>query len=191
MQTMNQAEVIKREGKLFMTAKASTNLFNSMLGSYRCHNFPYYYTQCTGDFLIRCQVAVDFQAVYDLGCIVVYEDAEKWMKLAFENSDAGGPAIVSIVTGGTSDDCNGAAIPGESVWLQVCRKGDAFAMHHSQDGIHWSMVRVFRLNMAESVKVGLSVQCPSGESCTAVFQGLEIAENPYDNIRLARSSARD
>lgn len=182
----NSAQGIQRTDRIELTAGKGTNLFNSMPGSYRCGDFPYCRAVWEGDFRARCKVTVDFRAVYDLGCLVVYENEEKWLKLAFENSDASGPAIVSIVTDGTSDDCNGSAISGKSVWLQICRKGDVFAMHHSLDGVSWKLARIFKLAMAHDVKVGVSAQCPSGESCTAVFERLEITENPYENMRLAK-----
>lgn len=36
------------------------------------------------------------------------------------------------------------------------------------------------------VQVGVSVQCPTGESCLAEFRELEIGENPYEDIRNLR-----
>lgn len=110
---------------------------------------------------------------------------DTWMKLAYENSDTGHPAIVSIVTRERSDDCNGERAEGD-VWLQICRKGNMFSMHYSEDNQHWKLVRIFFFAMKPIVQVGVSVQCPTGESCLAEFRELEIGENPYEDIRNLR-----
>lgn len=180
---MNEFENFKQtKDEIIITAGKGTNLFHSMLGTFQCNNFPFYYTQFEGDFVIRCKVSVEFDKIYDLGCLVVYAGEDQWMKLAYENSDTGNPAIVSVVTRGISDDCNGEAVSG-SVWLQICRKGNAFSMHYSQDSVEWKLVRIFAMDMGTNVKVGISAQCPMGDSCTVHFEGLEIKENPYENIR--------
>ena len=170
------------DNRITMSAKQDTNLFNSMGSSYKCNNFPYYYTEYEGDFLIRCKVSVNFANLYDLGSIVVYGDEDRWIKLAYENSDTGHPAIVSIVTNITSDDCNGEKVEG-SVWLQIMRKDNVFALHYSKDKVAWSLVRIFRLELAHKVKVGVSAQCPIGKSCNVRFEGLEVIENPYEDMR--------
>lgn len=170
------------DGKVSILSEHGTNLFNSMSGSFRCNDFPYYFTKCKGDFVIRCKVSVQFQALYDLGCIVVYEDENKWMKLCYENSDAGAPAIVSVVTEQRSDDCNGEKAEG-SVWLQIARRQNVFAMHWSKDKVNWSLVRIFALEMGEEVSVGVSSQCPTGKICEVVFDELEITENTFADLR--------
>lgn len=173
------------ENVIWMRAGKETNLFNGVSGAFKCGNFPYYFTEWEGDFRIRCKVSVEFQSVYDLGCIVIYENEDTWMKLAYENSDTGHPAIVSIVTRERSDDCNGERAEGD-IWLQICRKGNMFSMHYSEDNQHWKLVRIFFLAMKPIVQVGVSVQCPTGESCLAEFRELEIGENPYEDIRNLR-----
>lgn len=104
------------------------------------------------------------------------------MKLAYENSDTGKTSIVSIVTRERSDDCNGESVQGK-IWLQICRKDSMFSMHWSEDGQKWNLARIFHLEMNDKVKVGVSAQCPTGESCEVVFSNLEITENPYEDIR--------
>lgn len=175
---------VKLEGhQITMAAGKGTNLFNGVSGTWKCTSFPYHFTRVKGDFLIRCKVAVDFRAVYDLGSLVIFEDPNKWLKFAFENSDTGVPSIVSVVTDGISDDCNGEPIQNESVWLQICRQGSVFAMHYSLDKISWKLARICRLNMSEEVMAGVSAQCPQGLMCVAYFSEFEITANPYEDIR--------
>lgn len=173
------------EESIRIRAEKGTNLFNSVGGNFKCGKFPFYCTKWEGDFRIRCRVSVEFHSVYDLGCIVVYDNEDKWIKLAYENSDMGKTAIVSIVTQERSDDCNGESVQGK-VWLQICRKGNMFSLHFSEDKEKWNLVRIFYLAMSKEIRVGISAQCPSGECCEAEFEQLEIGENPYEDIRNLR-----
>lgn len=170
------------ENTICMTAQQGANLFNSPNSDRREHTFPFWYTDFEGDFLIKCKVTPGFVNVYDQGDIIIWENEDKWIKLAYENSDNGYPAIVSVVTEGTSDDCTGQVIQG-SVWLLACRRDNVFALHYSEDGVKWNMARIFRLDMNKKVQIGISAQCPSGTECRVVFEDLTIEENSQDNIR--------
>lgn len=180
---MNDAKVSIQENQIIMTARQGTNLFNGVSGTWKMSTFPYYYTKVSNDFLVRCKVAVDFKTVYDLGSLIIFENEDKWIKFAFEYSDMGTPAIVSIVTNETSDDCNGAPIEKKEVWLQICRQGDVFALHYSLDKENWKLARIARLHMQNEIMVGISTQCPSGDYCTAYFSEFELMDNPYQDIR--------
>lgn len=172
-----------KDNNLTIEAGRNTNLFNDMCSDYRCANFPFYHTLIDGDFVIRCKIIPEHKAIYDLGCIVVFENADKWIKFAFENADSGYPAMVSVITNGVSDDSNGEKMDNKEVWMQVIRKGNNFALHYSIDKENWKLVRIFKLDMNEQVKVGLSAQSPIGDGCSIRFEGIEITDNNYMNIR--------
>lgn len=172
-------------GRIVMETCKGTNLFNSMTEERRDHNFPYYYTECEGDFLIRCQITPEFGSLYDQGDIIIYADDDHWIKFAYENTDLGYPAMVSVVTNQISDDCNGVPQTG-GIWMQAVRQGDNFALHYSEDGEQWKMARIFRLELPRKVKAGISAQSPFGVSLKVTFSGLMVTENPYTNIRKPR-----
>lgn len=166
-----------------MEAGRGTNLFNDMCSDYRDDYFPFYHVTQKGDFVVRCKISPEFKALFDLGCIIVYENTDKWIKFAFENADSGHPAMVSVITDGVSDDCNGEKIYEDGVWMQIIRIGNNFSLHYSKDKEVWTLVRIFRLDMTEEVKLGISAQSPIGDGCTVKFEGLEILENKYTNLR--------
>ena len=174
--TMVQDDLIE------MVAPKDTNLFNSPNGTFSCENFPFLYDEIEGDFSVKCQMRPEFVSPYDLGSIVVWENRDRWIKFAYENSDVGYPAIVSVVTEQYSDDCNGPEMRG-TVWLQICRRGNTFALHYSKDNKLWNLARIFRLSMASKVCVGLSAQCPAGEQCKVTFWNFEISNTVPENIR--------
>lgn len=98
------------------------------------------------------------------------------MKAAFEKSDFGTNAVVSVVTHGVSDDANGCNIDADSVWLQVARAGNNFAIHYSLDGEKFDMVRIFHLPAEQTVKVGLEAQSPTGEGGYRYYSDLSLGE---------------
>lgn len=177
---------IKFESKnniITMEAGGGTNLFNDMCSDYRGDYFQLYHILQTGDFVARCKIKPEFKAIFDLGSIIVYDNPDKWIKFAFENADSGHPAMVSVITDGVSDDCNGEKIYEDSVWMQIIRKDNNFALHYSFDKNTWILVRIFQLPMKNEIMLGISAQSPIGNGCTVQFEDFEILENTYTNMR--------
>ena len=172
-----------KDDVITMEAGSYTNLFNDMCSDYRSSYFPFYYVLQKGDFVIRCKITPEFRELYDLGCITVYENDNKWIKFAYENSDSGHPAMVSVITDKVSDDSNGEKIYEDGIWMQIIRKGNNFALHCSENKENWRLVRIFQLDMNEVIKLGISAQSPLGNGCIVRFEGLEIVGNNYTNIR--------
>lgn len=56
-------------------------------------------------------------------------------------------------------------------------------MHYSKDGKKWKLARICRLELQNEVMAGVSVQCPTGNGCTAYFEHFELGKNPYKDIR--------
>lgn len=63
-----------------------------------------------GDFVATALVQPDFSSQWNAVALMVHIDDKNWIKFAFENSDATGPSIVSVVTKEVSDDANGMVI---------------------------------------------------------------------------------
>ena len=181
--TMNNADVQQKGNQIVMKASKGTNLFNGVSGLWKCTDFPYYYTKVNGDFCFECKVSVEFKEEYDLGSLVIFDNENCWVKFAYELSDQGAPSMITVVTRDISDDCNGEPINSPFVWLSVCRQGNVFAMHYSKDKINWKLARICSVPMTDEVCVGISAQCPSGESCTAYFEDLCICDNPFQDMR--------
>lgn len=150
-------------------------------------NAPYYYTQISGDFVMRVKVSLDFISTYDSSSVMVMKDMENWAKLCFEQTDFDTHAIVSVVTRDClSDDANGCNVESEKVWLQVCRRGNAFAFHYSLDGITYYMTRFFILDVENTVKIGLVAQSPTGNGGKRAFEELSIESKTVKNIRTGK-----
>ncbi len=150
-------------------------------------NAPFYYTEITGDFVMRVRVSHDFKDTYDSSSVMVMVDMKTWAKACFEKTDFDTHAAVSVVSrDGECDDANGCNINGNTVWLQITRVGNSFAFHFSEDGVNFFMMRFFNLPAAESVKVGLLAQAPQGKGGIRIYEDLIIEKKTVKNIRFGK-----
>jgi uncharacterized protein len=92
------------------------------------------------------------------------------------------PTAVSVVTRGTSDDCNSFEVAGDTLWLRITRSGSAWAFHASVDGAWWRLLRYFTLGDG-LVRVGFLAQSPTGDGCTASFDQIRFAPGAPSNLR--------
>ena len=107
-----------------------------------------------GDFTLAAQVSVEFASMYDAGVLLLHAAERQWAKLCFEYSPQLRPTAVTVVTRGTSDDCNSFEVEGSTLWLRITRSGSAWAFHASTDGSWWRLLRYFALDAAV-VRAGL------------------------------------
>lgn len=191
---LNESKVEKKGNAIEIYAPAKSDFFcggnvtsdEGSLPENIC-NAPYYYTEVSGDFVMRVRVSLDFLSTYDSSSVMVMKDIKNWAKFCFEQTDFGTHAVVSVVTrDNTSDDANGCNIDADKVWLQVCRRGNAFAFHYSVDGVNFYMTRFFILNFENTVKVGLVAQSPTGNGGIRIYEDLTIESKTVKNIRAGK-----
>ena len=190
-QWMNQSEIRKEGSRIEIMATPQSDFFcNSGCVSEEgitpesLSNAPYYYTEVEGDFVLQVRVSHAFRDIYDSASVMVMVDLKNWAKACFEKTDFGTHAAVSVVTKrGESDDANGCNIAGNAVWLKVCRVGNSFSFHYSEDGETFYMTRFFNLSAGETVKVGLLAQAPVGNGGVRVYEQLSIENRTVKNIR--------
>ncbi len=185
---LNESRMIESNGEIAITAPAKTDWFNNPVPedgklSAPVANAPFFYTEVTGDFVFRARVRPNHRYTYDACALMIIRDERMWAKAAFEKSDFGTTAAVCVVTDEVSDDANGCNIDQDMVWLQIVRKGDIFCVHYSLDGNRFDMVRLFRLPVGESVKVGLEAQSPAGDGGLRMFSDVLLEKRTVSNLR--------
>lgn len=164
-------------GSLTIIAGPKTDWFIDPAGGAPNANAPAaLFTPPDTDFILSAKVRVEFGATFDAGVLFVHVSDTVWAKLCFEYSPQNKPMIVSVVTRGSSDDCNAVTIDGNEVWLRVSRHGSTFAYHYSTDGGYWHMVRYFALGAGDGLRAGFLSQSPTGQGCTSIFS--EITYRP-------------
>lgn len=188
-----EAEIIIEEDKIIITAPPQCDFFNGATENNEegflpdaLSNAPFYYTEIDGDFVMRAKVSHDFNDVYDSASLMIMKDLTCWAKACYEHTDFNTHAVVSVVTNGVSDDCNGCNLEGNSAWLQICRVGKDFAFHYSIDGENFYMMRQFHLPVDSTIKVGLLAQAPRGNGGKRIYEHLSIVKETVKNIRAGK-----
>ncbi len=143
---------------------------------------PALLTSPSGDFVFAARVTAGLAATFDAGALVLWHDERTWAKLALELSPQGEPMVVSVVTRGTSDDCNSHIVGGNVVWLRIARIGAAHAFHASADGRRWDLVRHFSLGEPQP-ELGFEAQSPTGDGCRAVFSDVRLEARTLRDLR--------
>jgi uncharacterized protein len=172
------------DGSLVMTGAAATDMFVDPAGAGavpdagRLAGPP-----PDGDFTLAARVTVDFGSSYDAGVLLLHAGERLWAKLCFELSPQRKPTAVTVVTRGTSDDCNSFNVDGRTLWLRMTRSGTAWAFHASTDGDWWRLLRYFSLGDGDPVKVGFLAQSPTGQGCTAAFERIAFRAGAPSDLR--------
>lgn len=136
-------------------------------------------------FTLSAKVRVGFSSAFDAGALFVQVDEDNWAKLAFEQSGAGLPTVVSVITRGVSDDADGPSIDSDTVWLRVHCDGQTLAFHFSVDGVYWRFLRWFTLPgiALRPLRIGFGAQAPTGEGCVARFTDIGWSLQPIVDFR--------
>jgi regulation of enolase protein 1 (concanavalin A-like superfamily) len=140
----------------------------------------------SGDFQLSALVSVSFHSTFDSGVLIGYVDESTWFKICAELDPAGVPRVVSVVTrGGASDDSNGSPLSQAGAHLRIARLGRAFALHTSDTGELWSLVRYFSLGVPDDrpIKIGMLAQSPTGEGTTVRFEDVHFSTDRLMDVR--------
>ena len=173
------------DGSLSVTVKKGTDFFNNPEDESNIATAPYIYKSMKGDFVVKALVEPDFASQWNAVAIMVHLDSLNWIKFAFENSDATGPSIVTVVTRGASDDANGVILKGQNqIWLVMARKSNIYSMHWSIDGQNFKMARLASMPVAHDVRVGIEFQSPVGNEATHLIHSFEVVNRTIENLRL-------
>lgn len=168
---------------LTITAGEKTDWFLDPGGVVNVLNAPALLSPVPRPCMLTAFVHSASKAMFDAGVLVVYQGDNQWAKLCLELSPQKQIMIVSVVTKGTSDDCNSVPVEGESVFLRVSVLEKAFAFHYSTDGKVWNLVRYFTLGESSTLEIGFIAQSPTGEGCTATFSDIVYVPEKLADIR--------
>lgn len=171
------------ERSVELVAPARTNLFNSPDGKFVRQDAAMLLFPPDRDFILTARVSAELRSVYDVAALVVYQDGNTWAKFCYENSVERQATLVSVVTRGSSDDCNSVAAPADGVYLAIVRKGDEFAFHASTDGRVWRLIRHFSLPLATGARLGFAAHGSGATTLRAVFSEISYAPALTGNMR--------
>jgi len=168
-------------GVVTVDGGARTDLFVSPAGGPPALNARALVVDTDGDFTLAATVRAELRSTFDAGALLLWRDETTWAKLALELSQEGRPTVVSVVTRGTSDDCNSVALPEAAARLRVARAGEACAFH-LRSGDRWELIRHFTLGPGP-LAAGVLAQSPTGGGCVAEFSEVELAARTLGDVR--------
>lgn len=178
-------EYREEEGKLIIQAEANTDFFVAPTLNGFSDNAHLYMLEIGKEFTFSCKVKPFFKDTYDAGAIMFYIDSFNWVKFAFENTDMGYPAVVSVLTREYSDDCNGEEISADSIYLKLSRKDALIGLYYSLDGKKWKMKRLFHFanNQYKKTYLGIEAQSPQGNGCKVEFSEITFSNEVVEDFR--------
>ncbi len=173
-----------KDGSMRVTVEKGTDFFNNPEDLSVTATAPFLFQEMTGDFVATALVKPDFTSMWNAVALMVHIDDDHWIKFAFENSDATGKSIVSVVTKGVSDDANGVILRSDNeIWLKLVRKNNIYSMFWSKYGSDYKMVRLTTLPETDSVKIGVEFQSPVGDSATHTLHSFKVVETTVEDLR--------
>ena len=169
---------------MFIESANGTDFFNNPENGDVATSAPFYFVEHSNDFVATALVQPDFASQWNAVSLMVYSDSSHWIKFAFENSDATGKSIVSVVTREVSDDANGVQLNTEdAIWLRIIRKNDLYAMHYSTDGLQYKMARLAQLKTPPKIRIGIEAQSPVGPTVRHRIPYFSIEQKTVADLR--------
>jgi regulation of enolase protein 1 (concanavalin A-like superfamily) len=182
--TNGDGEAAYADGVLTLVGASSTDWIIDGLGGERQDSATALVFAAPAAFALSARIEVGGpRSIYDAGALVLWADRDHWAKFAFEYSPQEHGVVVSVVTNDYSDDCNSSPVEADSVWLRISRVGPGWALHASDDGRFWTLIRIFRLNTENPISVGFLAQSPLGDGRTVQFHSILLSPTAPTELR--------
>ena len=120
---------------------------------------------------------------FDQCGIVMYLDAENWLKASVEYENAEFQHLGSVVTNHGYSDWATTAIPADvkTMWYRFSRREDDYRIECSTDGVHFSQMRICHMwEGAGKIRFGVYACSPEESSFKAVFSDMAVTECAWE-----------
>lgn len=175
---------IESDGSLTISAGPDTDYFHDPSTGKRTASAPCALMKIKEpSFVLSTRASMNASETFDAAVLFVRAADDLWAKLCLENSPAGAPTIVSVVTRGLSDDCNSVALERPDVRLRVAKTPNTVAFHYSVDAKYWHLVRYFSIGTLDTVQVGFVAQSPFGRGSQVRFSDFAYKCGELGNLR--------
>lgn len=160
-------------GTIEITAGPNTNMFYAPHGHFNQSNMPKLVFESDSNFVFSANALTEHKSKWEAAMLVVYIDENYWAKFCFENEAPSKNRMVTVVTNEVSDDAYSDYVEGNSVYMQILKKGKQIVFSYSLDNKKWIGIRYFRLNSEKPIKIGFASQSPIGNGLTSVFSEIK------------------
>ncbi|MBQ9058628.1 MAG: DUF1349 domain-containing protein [Atopobiaceae bacterium] len=128
-------------------------------------------------FVVKTQF--DSRVRFDQCGIVLYQDSENWLKASIEYDDGVVQHLGSVVTNEGWSDWATTEISADvdTMWYRLSRRYDDFRIECSQDGEHFSQMRICHMkHAADAVSFGIYAASPEESSFRAQFSNFWLGD---------------
>ena len=164
-----------------ITTEPHTDLWQRTYYHFRNDNAPLLQAE-TEEKFFSFVVKTDFSQShhrFDQCGIVLYLDAENWLKASVEYENEQFQHLGSVVTNHGYSDWATTAIPADvkTMWYRLSRREDDYCVECSYDGEHFSQMRVCHLwEGTGKIRFGIYACSPEDSSFTARFTDLAVTD---------------
>lgn len=170
-----------REDRIELTTQPGTDLWQRTYYHFRNDSAPVLQLETEErffSFTVRTGFA-DAHQRFDQCGIVMYLDSENWLKASVEYENEDFQHLGSVVTNHGYSDWATTAIPAQvkTMWYRFSRREDDYCIECSQDGVHFTQMRVCHMwEGGDKIRFGIYACSPEDSSFTAVFSHMELSE---------------
>jgi len=167
--------------EISITTEPGTDLWQRTYYHFRNDNAPLLQME-TEERFFSFLVKTDFSEShhrFDQCGIVMYLDAENWLKASVEYENESFQHLGSVVTNHGWSDWATTAIDAEekTMWYRFSRREDDYCVECSRDGEHFSQMRVCHMwEGAGKIRFGIYACSPEDSSFTARFTDLQLTD---------------
>ena len=167
-------------GTVEIVTKPRTDLWQRTYYHFRNDNAPVFQMK-TSDKYFSFIVKTTFESKhrFDQCGVVMYLDSENWLKGSIEYENEVFQHLGSVVTNHGYSDWATTEISAsvKSMWYRLSRREDDFCIECSEDGVHFSQMRVCHIWEATSeISFGIYACSPEGSSFKATFTDMDLTE---------------
>ena len=179
--TRQPESCIIKDDTIEVTTKPKTDLWQRTYYHFRNDNAPVFQME-TEEKFFSFIVKTDFTEShhrFDQCGIVLYLDSDNWLKGSVEYENEEFQHLGSVVTNNGYSDWATTAIPAniKNMWYRLSRREDDYCIECSQDGTHFTQMRVCHLHQGGGkIKFGIYACSPEQSSFKALFTDMKLTE---------------
>lgn len=169
------------DDRIEITTEPGTDLWQRTYYHFRNDNAPVLQME-TDEKYFSFVVKTDFTDShhrFDQCGIVMYLDSENWLKGSVEYENEEFQHLGSVVTNHGYSDWATTAISADikTMWYRFSRREDDYCVECSQDGEHFTQMRVCHMwGGKETIRFGIYACSPEDSSFRAVFTDMRLTE---------------
>ena len=179
--TREPSEYRIEPGIIEITTMPHTDLWQRTYYHFRNDNAPVLQVETDEkyfSFIVKTEFAGSCHRFDQCG-IVMYLDAENWLKAATEYENESFQHLGSVVTNHGYSDWATTAIPADAktMWYRLSRREDDYRIECSRDGSNYTQMRICHMWQGGGrIRFGIYACSPENSSFKAVFTDMQITE---------------